>query len=85
MGLAGCHQSEGECLKRQDELFQDSLKISDQIRVGWSYFFFLMRKGKRQPKEGVCMCVCVCACVCVCVCVCVCDEFLHVEMTHCEA
>ena len=40
MGLAGCHQSEGECLKRQDELFQDSLKISDQIRVGWSYFFF---------------------------------------------
>ena len=71
MGLAGCHQSEGECLKRQDELFQDSLKISDQIRVGWSYFFFfLMRKGKGSPKKA---------------CVCVCDEFLHVEMTHCEA
>ena len=67
MGLAGCHQSEGECLKRQDELPQDSLKISDQIRVGWIFFFFfLMRKGKRQPKGGVCMC----------------DEFLHVEMTH---
>ena len=28
-----------------------------------------MRKGKRQPKGGVCMC----------------DEFLHVEMTHGEA
>ena len=51
MGLAGCHQSEGECLKRQDELFQDSLKISDQIRVGWSYFFFFFNEKREKAAQ----------------------------------
>lgn len=59
------------CLKRQDELLQNSLKISDQITVGWS--FFLMRKGKKKPVG------------CVCVCVCCLMNALYVKMTHCEA
>lgn len=45
-----------ECLKRQDELIQNSLKTSDRILVGWDSLFN-KKRGKAARRIHVHTCV----------------------------